>query len=303
MNRFITFLIIAAVTLTGCSREVVPPAHRGKVLNADGYLPELLDTGKHWLWWWEDLVLLDLTTNVRTLPLKVTMRDFDTETKKPIPGLTMNFKLTFRYRLKDEESVVQTMFNDVKVNPDTGVTAPQILNIYGLPIITTTFRDIIGDYTPEEAFANRAILSKKMGETLKKRLKRSPLNFSDVMVTEIILPTLISERISKNKERELKITGERAKQAIALVIRENNIVLARKDAERELIDAQAANAQNEELAGGITPEVLRLRELEIQRIYAEAMQTRLSQPQQGDTIFLPYKAMESIGAQMRIFNK
>ena len=303
MKRFGIVILLAIVTVAaGCSRQIVPPGHKGKVLNSDGYMPELLSTGKHWLWWWEDLVLLDLTTNVKTLPLKVTMRDYDPTSKEPIPGLDMDFVLSFRYRLKSAEVIIQTMFNDVKVDRDIGVTAPQILSIYGLPVIVTTFRDVVGDHTPEEAFANRGALSQKMGKALKARLATSPLSFSDVMVTKVTLPGLISQRISKNKDRELKITGERAKQAIALVKRENNIVLARKDAERDLIDAQAANAQNKELSGGITPEVLRLRELEIQKIYAEALQTRMVQPQQGDVVFLPYEAMQSVGAQVKMYN-
>lgn len=290
---------ILALALTGCGYERVPPGHKGKVLGPGGYSPELLETGKHWVGWNEQLVLLDLTTNVMRQTIKVTMRDEDAEGRR-IPGLDMAFEVSLRYRLKGDQSIIQTMFNDLKVDPQQGVTAPKVYSIYAAPVVQAVFRDIVGEYTPEEAFANRAVLSRELGEALQARLARSPLEISDVLVVSATLPALIVKRIETNKDRELAIASEQAQQAIELVKRQNAIVLAQKDAERALIDAQAASAQNRELAKGLTPEVLQLRELEIQRLYVDAIKARMESGS-GDMIFMPFEAMQSTGAQMRMF--
>ena len=287
--------------IIGCT-ETVPPAHLGKILNPDGYSPEVLTTGRHSVWGRDSLVLLDMSTNVNNQPIGVTMMDYDTD-GKPRAGLEMGFVLSYKYRLKNDTKIINAMFNDIKVNADTGIDSAQILSLYGSAIITTATRDVLSKFTPEEALANRGVVNQKVGLEIVKRLESSPLDISNVVITKMQLPDLIKKRIATNKDRELKLAEEKALQAIEKEKRTNAIALARQDATRDLIIAKSAAKQNIELNKGLTPEVLRLRELRIQEMYAEAVKERMSVPQAGDTVFMPFAAVGETGANMRMFAK
>ena len=296
-------LMIAAIALSmvvGCA-EKVPPGHKGKILGVNGYNAELLGEGRHTVWGRDSLVLLDLTTNRRSLPLKVTMNDFDAD-GKPRPGLGMDFVLQFRYRLRDNEKVINTMFHDLKIDPQAGVTAKAVYGMYANAIVETAFRDVLSQFTPEGALANRATVNQKVGAEIQKRLKSNPIEASDIVVTKMVLPKVISDRLIANKNKELELAEEEAKQAIALTKRTNGIALARKDAERDFIDAQSASAQNKELNKGLSDKVLELRRLRIAEIYANAFGERIANGAQGDTVIMPYEAMSSNAGQMRAFN-
>jgi hypothetical protein len=292
---------VALLFMIGCS-ETVPPGHKGKILGANGYNPEMLDEGRHSVWGRDSLVLLDMTTNRKAILMNVTMNDHDSNGKSR-PGLDMNFVLGFRYRLRDDPNVMKTMFNDTKVDPALGVTAPSVFAIYTDAIVQTVFRDIVSQYTPEGALANRAAVNEAVGKELSKRLTSNPIEVSDVVVTKMTLPKTISLRIKANKDRELEIIEEQAKQAIALVKEENSIVLAQKRAQRDFIDAEAAAKQNKELASGLSNSVLELRRLEIAKIQAEALRAALEKTGPGTTLILPYEAMSSIGGQQKMFQK
>lgn len=296
----LTLVVFGALVLSGCS-EQVPPGHKGKILGVNGYNKELLGEGRHTAWGRDELVLLDLTTNIKFIPLSVTMRDYDNEGAVR-PGLDMAFGLSFRYRLRDDKEIINTMFHDIKVDKEVGVTATAVYNIYAGPIVKTVFRDVLSQYTPEEALANRSKINHDVGKELALRLAKSPIKISDAVVTKMTLPKVIGDRLVANKDRELQIAQEEAQQAINLLKRENDIVLAGKDAQRDLIVARAAAAQNIALNSGLSNKVLELRRLDIAKIQAEAMMKRMESGAAGDVVFLPYDAMSSVGSQVKMMN-
>ncbi|NQZ53287.1 MAG: SPFH domain-containing protein [Piscirickettsiaceae bacterium] len=296
----LALLAVSLIGISGCTSQV-PPGHKGKILGVNGYNAEVLGEGRHSTWGRDHLVLLDLTTNRKTMGMGVTMRDYDSEGKAR-PGLKMDFTLSFRYRLRDDAAVINTMFHDIKVDKKKGVTSDAVFGIYAQPIIETAFRDVISQYTPEETLANRGKINQEVGVELNKRLAKSPIEVSDAVVTRMTLPTVISDRLIANKDRELQIAQEEAQQAIELLKRDNGITLAHKDAEKNLIDAQAAAAQNKALNSGLSDQVLELRRLEIAKIQAEALYARMTSGATGDVVFMPYSAMNSVGSQVRMMN-
>lgn len=303
IRKLMLLVVVAAITLgTGCSKVTVPPAHKGKLIGKSGYSPEILSTGRHTKDYLQEIILIDMSSNQRSIPLGVTMMDYDTE-GNPRAGLTMNFEISFKYSIKDDDAIINTMFNDLKITSNV-VSADQVLNVHAMPLILTQARDVISKYTPEEVLANRGIINQKLGEAMKKRLTNVPLDVTNVLITKMTLPPLIERRIQANKDKELKIAEENAQQAIEMAKRQNAINLARKDAERDLVIAKSAAMQNEELNRGLTAEVLELRKLRIQEIYAEALKARLEQPMgDGDTLVVPYESLGNTAMQMRMYQQ
>ena len=295
----------SALSFSGCSREQVPPAHYGKILSAEGYSPELLPTGKFWLAWWNDMVLLEGSTQLIDLPTKVTMAEYTENSKGErvqVPGLDMQFVLSLRYSIRPDEKVIQAMFSSLTIDPNTGVTANNVFNIYARNIIETAFRDLVGSFTPEEIFTNRATISNKFGEVIVKLLENTPIQIEKALVKKMTLPSVIVERIKTTKDTELAQAQENERQKVVMITKNNKIALERKESERQLVAATGAAAANIALAEGLNPQVLELRELEIRKIYAEAFKARMEKPAAGDTVFLPFDSLNNPGAQVKMFS-
>jgi len=302
MKKFALLMaVFATLILSGCADQV-PPGHKGKIMGKAGYNPEVLKEGRYRIWGYDELVLLDMTTNLANRTMSVRMNDRDSGGLSR-PGLDMDFVLAYRYRLRDNVDVINTMFHDIKVDPKTGVTAHEILRVYADSVIESTFRDVIGTYEPEEVLANRAVVGKKFSEALSTKMQNNPIELSDVMIKSMTLPKTISDKIDETKKKELDIIKEQANQAIELVKRNNLKVLASKQAEIDLVTARSVAEQNKELSKGLSDTVLELRRLDIAKIQAEAFAKRMEVPQEGDSIIIPYEALSNIGAQSRMMAK
>jgi len=300
MKKKLIALAMATAMVTGCSFETIPPVSYGKVVGVDGYLPEILPTGKYTLWGRDEMVVLDGSTKLGRMPLDVTMKDSNPDGSAKF-GLDMKHTVKFRYKLKNDPATVNAMFDDIKLPENKFISAESIYGMYGAILIETKSREILSQYTPEEALANRAVVNKALNDAVVAAAKKLPITFSDVSVPSMALPKLIKDRIKTNKDRELKLFEENAKQAIALTKSDNRIALASKRAQKELIDAESLAAQNVALGSSATPQVIRLRELAIQEIYAEAVAVGMENGT-NNTTYLPFDALSSVGAQVNMFN-
>lgn len=295
---------ISGILLTaGCSK--VPPAHYGKILSGEGYTEELYPVGKYFIAPWKDLVLLEGSVQTITIPMKVTMverQDGPNDTVITVPGVDMNFTLALRYSIDPDEKIIQTMFNSLTIDPKTGVKALQVFNLYAKDIVFATFRSIVGEMTPEEAFANRELISKKFGEEAGKRLAKTPIKLQLALVRDIKLPMVIVQRIEATKDRELQQAQENEQQKIELIKMNNAITLEEKESQRKLVAAEGDAEANAALSEGLDSKVLALRELEIRKIYANAFAKRMAVPTKGDTVFLPFESLNTTGASVRMFD-
>ena len=114
----------------------------------------------------------------------------------------------------------------------------------------------------------------------------------------------IEDRIKANKDKELKMAEAEAQQAIDVAKRDNEIILAQKEAEKRIIDAKAAAAENRLLKEGLDEKVLRLRDIEVRQKYADAGVICMQTEKCGDnTIFMPMESFSNPGAQMRMYSK
>jgi hypothetical protein len=274
--------MIAVVALQGCSFEVIPPAFKGKVLTTTGYNKEILEPGKETLWGRDELVLLE--TGTRTVAETITVKMED--------KLDLTFDVKFRTRIGGNEKVLNQMFNDIQVR-DKRVTLQQVYGVYGMDVVQSVSRSVVGKYKTEEVGANFDTITSELAERLTKAMVNSPLEVSNVTLGNLKYPEVITAAIEKQSERRLAIETETNQQAIETTKRTNALALAQLDRDIELTKAKTLRDSNAITADGLSPMLLAYKALDVQGQMAE----------NKAAVFVPYEAMNSTGVSNRIFNK
>mgnify|MGYP000014474148 CR=1 FL=1 len=276
-------IIILALALfaTACSFDIIPPAHKGKVLTTAGYSPELLAPGKTTLWGRDTLVLLETGTNTVSERMSIIMQD----------KLTLSFDVKFRSRISGNATVIDSMFNDI--TPFEGrVSWQQVYDIYGKQLVRKEARSVVNGYTVEDVHKNYDRISSEIFTAVSAAMEGTPLEVSDVSLGSITYPEVITKAVDLAKQRELQIKQEEAQAAIDLVKKENEKRLAQADYDIEITKAKAIRDKNKIIAEGVTSDLLELRKWEVME----------SLGNNKNVVFMPVEGLTSIGAQQRIYN-
>jgi regulator of protease activity HflC (stomatin/prohibitin superfamily) len=276
-------LVVAVSMAAGCSFEVVPPASKGKILTTAGYSPDVLEPGKYTLWGRDQLVTLQTNTNTYTEQVKVVLSD----------KLTLDVDIRFRGRIAGNQKVINAMFNDITPGEDNMVSFNEVYSVYGKMAVRNKTREIISQYSVEDVHKNYGRLSKEISAVLVDALADTPLEISDVALGDISYPKVVTEAVNMAKERELAIKKEQAQAEIDLTKKKNERLLAEADYQVEITRAKAIRDKNKIIGEGVTSELLKLRALEVQEAMAK----------NGSAVFMPYEAMSTTGAQVRMFSK
>ena len=191
-------------------------------------------------------------------------------------GLNIFIDLTVQYRLK----------------PDT---APQTIATYGVsweekivnPIVRDVVRNVIGGYKAEELPINRNEIANKIRMGIDKQINAKqghPVELTNVNLREIVLPSKIVEQIervqiAKQEADRVKLEVGRAKQEAekkaALAHGEANArkIRAQGQADAIKIEADAKAYENIKIGKSLTPEMLRLKQIEVQDRFNQALGT------------------------------
>lgn len=272
-----------AVTISGCSFDVVPPTAKGKILTTSGYSPDILEPGKYTLWGRDELVLLQTNTDTYRETVTIVLAD----------KLTLQADIRFRGRIAGEKAIMNTMFNDIRPGEDRVVTFDEVYAVYGRMAVRNKTREIISKYSVDDVHKNYARLSQEIGAALSEALKNTPLEISDVALGDIAYPKVVIAAINAAKERELAIKKEEAQAEIELTKKKNERLLAEANYQIELTRAKAVRDKNKIIGEGVTPELIELRRLEVMEEMAR----------NNSAVFMPVEAMTGTGAQVRMFSK
>lgn len=273
---------LIALAVTGCSRVTVPPASKGKILSTAGYSTDVKETGKYWLYPSEDMVILDTSTQTMAEAIEVKMAD----------DLTLNLQVRFRTRISGNDKVINSMFNDIK-HQNFQVSLPMVYGVYGKDMVQTVSRSVLSKYKVTEVSTNYDKISADLTDQLRKAMANSPLEVSNITMANIDYPPVIDNAIQKRNDREIQIDTEANEQAVKMVQRANELLLAAKDYDIRMKRAETVRDENNITAAGITPTLLQYRQLEVMEKMAD----------NKSAVFVPYEAMGSAGLQNRIYAK
>lgn len=273
-------IIGLSVIIMACSRETVPPAAKGKILSTSGYSSDVKETGKYWLVWWEDLVVLDTSTQMIVENIEVKMSD----------NLDLPFQLHFRTRIHGTDAVINAMFNDI-THVNYHVSLKSVYNVYGRNVVTNAARTIISKYKVADVSVNFEKINNDIHNEIKKRMVGSPLEVSDVTLANIKYPELITAAIENQQARELAIETERNQQAIEMLKKTNELELVKADYQIRIKKAEAIREENRITSEGLNPILLQYRNLEVMEKMADGT----------NKVFVPYNALGEIGVSNSMF--
>ncbi|MBL4940512.1 MAG: hypothetical protein JKY81_02470 [Colwellia sp.] len=276
-------LMLSLISMAACSFPTVPPTAKGKILTTAGYDTDIKEPGKYTLWGRDTMILIQTNTNTYKEVVNVVLQD----------KLTLQAEVRFRGRLAGSKTVLNSMFNDIVPGEDNMVSFNEVYKIYGRMAVRNKAREILSQYSVEDVHKNYSRLSGEIGKALIKALEGTPLEISDVALGNIAYPKVVTDAVEQAKKRELDIKKEQAQAAIDMVKKKNERILAEADYQIEITKAKAIRDANKIIGQGVTPELLKLRALDVQRAMAK----------NGSAVFIPYEAMNSIGAQVRMYGK
>ncbi|WP_062054809.1 prohibitin family protein [Aquimarina longa] len=121
-----------------------------------------------------------------------------------------------------------------------------------LPTIRSAARSVVGRYTPEQLYSSkRDAIQKEIFEETKKIVGDQFIQLNEVLVRDVTLPPTIKEAI----ERKLKQEQEALEY-------EFRLAKAKKEAERQKIDAEGKAVANQILSASLTDKILKEKGIE-----------------------------------------
>lgn len=271
--NYIVKLLVAAVLVTvlsACGTRVeVPPAHFGKVMTKDGYREGVVGTSKFRLdpcvAYCDKLVLLDVSDKAYTENMDIF-----------IPTDKLKLSVAVRVNLTVDKKGAEALFDSLP--PQAEGDSERISTIgrdvayktYAQQIIMTETREYLSQFSIAEIASSMEKINGDLRTRLSKSLSaRTPFSVRYVGITNIAYPTIITEAQENAAKRREQIEQENAQLEVSRVQLERELQeaqLQRKiDVEKALADAESDRVR----ANAITPAVIRLRELEVQKTLAE----------------------------------
>ncbi len=189
-------------------------------------------------------------------------------------GLPVSIELTVQYRL-------------------TASGAPVTIANWGLswedkivnPVVRDIVRNVVGGFNAEDLPTKRNEIATLIENGIRQQienLKGKPVAIQSVQLREIVLPTKIKEQIERvqiaNQEAQrVRYEVQRAKQeaekkaALAKGEADKNRIEAQGRADAVAIEAKAQAQANKEIAQSLTPELLKMQQIQVQGKFNEAL--------------------------------
>lgn len=284
MNKLFKFGMIGVLALgmIGCGSKVeVPAAHVGKIMTKDGYREEIIGTSKFRLdpcmWYCDKLVLINAGDQANTENMEIFIPEDKLVLKVAVrTNLTLNKDGSDA--LFDALPPIASEDNDVAI-----IERNLAYNTYAQQIILTETREYLSQYSIAEIASSLEKVNSDLRIRLQKSLEsRTPFSVRYVGITNIEYPKIITEAQENAAKRREQIQQEEAQLQISKVSLERELQEARLQRKIDVENALAQAEADRVRANALTPSVIRLRELEIDKIRSEKWNGALPTVQAGN---------------------
>ncbi len=133
------------------------------------------------------------------------------------------------------------------------------------PAIRSATRSVVGRYTPEQIYSSkRDAIQKEIFDETKKIVEKQYIQLNDVLVRDVTLPTTIKDAI----ERKLGQEQESLEY-------EFRLIKAKKEAEKQIIEAKGKADANKILSESLTDKILKDKGIEATSELANSKNTKV----------------------------
>ncbi len=284
-KAILAIMVLTTMTLmTGC-HESVPQGSKGKVLDREGFQPEVYPPSRVYTGVFGSLVLVETVTHTVNETVTVRMKD----------DMNLVAQVRFQLRMGEKPTSLDAVFNDIKPKDGKTITLQQVYNIYGKMLVNKIAREVLSQYNIGEVNDNFNHISSDIYQKTLLAFKPTPLIITDVALGKLDYPDVIDRAIESAAKRELEIKQAEADVQVRLTELKGKEKVAEGEYRIKMQEAKRIKDYNAMIAEGITTELLELRKLEVQQALVGAIG-------EGDTttIFVPYSALGSTGLQNRV---
>lgn len=264
----VSALALAATLMVGCGERVeVPPGFVGKVMTKDGYQEGLIPTSKlrlaPCLNYCDRMVVLDGTDKSYVEPMEIF-----------IPGDKLNVKVDLRATLSVDPLKTDALFNKLPQQPINDqysvINADAIYNTYGRQVLQAEVRAYLTQYTIAEIASNNERINSEIQALLQKVMgAKTPFTVRYAGLTNIKFPQIITDAQENSAKRREMIQQEEAQLEVSKVSLERELQEAKLQRQIEKEKAETEAVKQRTIADTITPQYLRMKELEIEQTKAD----------------------------------
>jgi hypothetical protein len=250
-------LLFTLLTITACS-EVVPVGYVGMRKDSDGLDGEVLEAGRHGCGVRCQVVLLETREMLNTEKLNIMCTDD--------LNIAIDVKTRSRLKVSDGAGITEVL-NKQGAKLDNGTLRSQVLyEAYVRPAVRAISRTHVSKYSTTQIRKNRAEITAGIQEEITKAMEGTPVEITFVATSNIDYPIQVTAARVKAKERELEIMEEDARREIELKKADNDLKIAMKQKAIRVANGEAEAAYNTIITKSITPNYLRLREIEARTV-------------------------------------
>ena len=250
-------VMLLALTMISCT-EKVPPGYNGMVNTPEGLTGEVLDPGNRTCWGRDRMVMWEKLELAQTEQLKILCKDdlnfaFDLKIRSTIDA-SNNDKIMY---------VLDKMGSKIVWDGDMGILPYQtIYNTYVKDPARSIARGIVSQYETTQIRENREEIVAKIKKEVITAVQGSPVKITFISASNFDYPDVITNAMEAKRKREIEIGEEKAKQAMELLRMDNRQALAEKEKVVKMKEAEKDAVYMSILGKVITPEYLKLREIE-----------------------------------------
>lgn len=265
MNKKYIPLIIASV-VTGCGPLCeIPPAHVGKINTSGGLQEGIIPPSS---------IRLNMAILPGSIPDKLIIAEAgDYQIKEsmvlfmPKDKLNLTIEVRGIVSISPKESNANKIFSRIKpqqINDRIGIiTGNSVYGIYGQNTVREVVRSVLSNYNIDSIMANREALGIELFKKINSALAETPLVFSSFGLADIQPPDIIVKAQEATKEKEVLITKAEAQKQISLAEADAALEVAKKNQERQLLEAETQAAIDKVLSKSVNSAYISQRALTI----------------------------------------
>ncbi len=192
---------------------------------------KVFDQGFHLKWPWDDIYIYDVKVNESISTMEVLSKN----------GLTIKAELSYRYKPLNQK--IGYLHDEI---------GPDYHQKIIIPEIRSATREVIGKYLPEELYSSkREDIQDEIFQRTAKSMGEKYLELDAVLIREVQLPPKLQAAIERKLEQEqLSLEYEFKLQQ------------AKKEAERQRIEAEGKARANDIVSASLTEKILREKGIE-----------------------------------------